>query len=56
MGGLRALEEAWTMTLRLRHFSVKFGRFLCFLRSRAGGWRVGSAGLRLGSGSRQARD
>ena len=30
MGGLRALEEAWTIPSMLRHFSVKFGRFLCF--------------------------
>ena len=28
-GGLRALEEAWMTTFRLRHFSVKSGRFLC---------------------------
>jgi hypothetical protein len=44
MGSLRALEEAWTMTLRLRHFSVKSGHFLCFRRCRAGGWRVAGAG------------
>ena len=25
-----AIEEAWTMTSRFRHFSVKFGCFLCF--------------------------
>ena len=30
IGGLRALEEACTITSILRHFSVKFGRFLCF--------------------------
>jgi hypothetical protein len=29
-GGLRALEEAWMTTFRLRHFSVKSGRFQCF--------------------------
>ena len=48
--GLRALQEAWTMTFRLRRFSVKFGRFLCFRRCRARGWRVegaGGASLRL---------
>ena len=28
-GGLRALEEAWMTTFRLRHFPVKSGRFLC---------------------------
>ena len=44
IGSLRALEEAWTMTFRFRHFSVKFGRFLCFRRYRAGGWKVGGAG------------
>ena len=26
-GGLRALEETWMMTFRLRHFPVKSGRF-----------------------------
>ena len=35
MGGLRALDEACTMTFRLSHFSVKIGRFLCFWRCRA---------------------
>ena len=43
MGGLRALEEAWTMTSRLTH-SAKFGRFLCFKRCSAGRWRVEGAG------------
>ena len=28
--GLQAVEEAWMTISRLRHFSVKFGRFLCF--------------------------
>ena len=28
-GSLRALEEAWMTNFRLRHFPVKFGRFLC---------------------------
>ena len=28
--GLRALEEAWMTTFRLRHFPVKSGCFLCF--------------------------
>ena len=28
-GGLRALEDAWMTISRLRHFPVKFGRFLC---------------------------
>ena len=36
-GGLRALEEAWMMTFRLRHFPVKSGRFLC-LFGRVQGW------------------
>ena len=49
MGGLRALEEAWKMTFRLRHASVKFGRFLCFTRCRAaeGSGPTGSFGCRL---------
>ena len=34
-GGLRALEEAWIKTSRLRYFSVKCLRFLCF----GGVWR-----------------
>ena len=29
-GGLRALEEAWMTTFRLRHFSVKSGRLQLF--------------------------
>jgi len=29
-GGLRALEEAWMTTFRLRHSSVMSGRFQCF--------------------------
>ena len=29
-GGLRALKVAWMMIVRLRHFPVKFGRFLWF--------------------------
>ena len=29
-GGLRASEDAWMTISRLRHFSVKSGRFLCF--------------------------
>ena len=29
-GCLRAMEEAWMTTSRLRHFPVKSGRFLCF--------------------------
>ena len=28
--GLQAVEEAWMTISRLRHFSVKFGGFLCF--------------------------
>ena len=32
-GGLRALEEAWMTTFRLRHVSVKSGRFLCLCRA-----------------------
>ena len=32
-GGLRALEEAWMTTFRLRHSSVKSGRFLCLCRA-----------------------
>ena len=32
-GGLRALEEAWMTTFRLRHLSVKSGRFLCLCRA-----------------------
>ena len=37
-GGPRALNEAWMMTFWLRHFSVKFGRFLSLwaLACRAG--------------------
>ena len=60
-GGLRAVEEAWTMTSRLRHFSVKFGRILCFRgvggsRSEAGGSRVeaGSSELKAGSSESEA--
>ena len=60
IGGLRALEEAWTITSMLRHFSVKFGRFLCFRRCI---WRLKGGECREGkfeaggSGSRQeARD
>ena len=33
-GGPRTLEESWMTTFRLRHFSVKSGRFLCLF------WRV----------------
>ena len=36
-GGLRALEEAWMTTSRLRHFPVKCGRFMC-LFGRVQGW------------------
>ena len=39
-GSLRALEEAWMTTFRLRNFPVKSGRFLCL-------W----AGTRLAEGS-----
>jgi hypothetical protein len=57
-GDLRALEEAWTMTSRFRHFSVKFGRFLCFRRClrlkvrgcwrlKGGGWKLRVEGWKL---------
>ena len=32
--GLQAVEEAWMTISRLRHFSVKFGRFLSLANSR----------------------
>jgi hypothetical protein len=49
IGGLRALEEAWTIASMLRHFSVKFGRLLCFRRCiwRLKGGSAGRASLRL---------
>ena len=61
MWGLRALEEAWTMTFRLRHFSVKFSRFLSFgrysrlkiigWRLKGGGWKLRVEGWKLWVGS-----
>ena len=36
-GGLRALEEAWMTTFRLRRYPVKSGHFLC-LFGRVQGW------------------
>ena len=60
-GGVRALGEAWMMTSRLRHFSVKFGRFCASegvggSRSEAGGSRVeaGSSELKAGSSGSEA--
>jgi hypothetical protein len=50
-GGLRALEEAWTMTSRLRHFSVKFGGFLSFRRC----WKLKVRGWRLKGGGWKPR-
>ena len=50
IGGLRALEEAWTIASMLRHFSVKFGRFLCFRRCwrlKVRGWRLKGGGWKL---------
>ena len=41
--GLQAVEEAWMTISRLRHFSVKFGRFLCFR-----GVQVDPGGVKLG--------
>ena len=41
--GLQAVEEAWMTISRLRHFSVKFGRFLCFR-----GVQVAPGGVKLG--------
>ena len=49
-GGLRALEEAWTITSRLRHFPVKFGCFVCFRRCwklKVRGWRLKGGGWKL---------
>ena len=41
-GVLRALEDAWMTTFRLRHFPFKFGCFLCSVGScRAGRGRSG---------------
>ena len=66
-GSLRALEEAWMTTFRLRHFPVKSGRFLCSAappggswleaeaRSKwveAGGWKLEAFSWRLGLGAR----
>jgi hypothetical protein len=39
-GGLRALEEAWMATSRLRHFPVKSGLLLCFFERVKGSLRV----------------
>ena len=41
--GLQAVEEAWMTISRLRHFSVKFGFFLCFR-----GVQVDPGGVKLG--------
>ena len=59
MCGLRGLEEAWTMTSRLRHFSVKFGRFLCCRRCsrlEAQGYRLKGGGSRSEAGGSRVED